>query len=316
MSSKSTPAELIERHRKRLRRMVQVRMDARLQGRLDPSDVLQDVYLEAHRRFPDFDPELMPPFLWLRMITGQKLIDLHRHHFDVEKWSILRERPKQAAYPAASSKSLAAELIGNLSSVSRALIRAEMKDRIDKTLKKMSETDREVLSLRHFEQLSNAEGGWQRRATRRNEERRGTSVVSPLTQSGQHKLDEYFDSVRSVERRIGAIRFCQKRATLEKAGVRASRRKVSETPPIEIKTPEGDKRSEYMQVMCDLNVLALQSDTTRVCTYIGSTPNGVSYPELGVNDQHHSQPITTIIRKRSRRSPRSLHSISRNSHTW
>jgi hypothetical protein len=51
----------------------------------------------------------------------------------------------------------------------------------------------------------------------------------------------------------------------------------------------GDKRSEYMQVMCDLNVLAFQTDTTRVSTYIGSTPNGVSYPELGFNDAHHSQ---------------------------
>ncbi|HPE37613.1 MAG TPA: AAA family ATPase, partial [Spirochaetales bacterium] len=59
--------------------------------------------------------------------------------------------------------------------------------------------------------------------------------------------------------------------------------------PIEIKIPEGDKRSEYMQVMCDLNVLAFQTDATRVCTYIGSTPNGVSYPELGFNNQHHSQ---------------------------
>ena len=58
---------------------------------------------------------------------------------------------------------------------------------------------------------------------------------------------------------------------------------------IEVKIPEGDKRSEYMQVMCDLNVLAFQTDTTRVSTYIGSTPNGASYPELGFNDQHHSQ---------------------------
>jgi len=61
-----------------------------------------------------------------------------------------------------------------------------------------------------------------------------------------------------------------------------------DSPPIEIKIPEGDKRSEYMQVMCDLNVLAFQTDTTRVSTYIGSTPNGVSYPELGFSDMHHA----------------------------
>jgi hypothetical protein len=110
-----------------------------------------------------------------------------------------------------------------------------------------------------------------------------------LPRDDQHKLDEYLDGVRSVERRIAAIEYRQKEAALESAGVRASKRHASDSPPIEIKIPEGDKRSEYMQVMCDLNVLAFQTDTTRVSTYIGSTPNGVSYPELGFKDEHHSQ---------------------------
>ena len=109
-----------------------------------------------------------------------------------------------------------------------------------------------------------------------------------LPVSDQRKLDEYLDSVRSVERRIAALEYRRKDAALEKAGVRASKRHASDSPPIEIRIPEGDKRSEYMQVMCDLNVLAFQTDTTRVSTYIGSTPNGASYPELGFNDQHHS----------------------------
>src|SRR6476469_5927093 len=110
-----------------------------------------------------------------------------------------------------------------------------------------------------------------------------------LPVADQRKLDEYLDSVRSVERRIAAIESRQKEAALEKAGVRSSKRQDPDSPLIEIKIPEGDKRSEYMQVMCDLAVLACQTDTTRVCTYIGSTPNGVSYPELGFNDHHHSQ---------------------------
>src|SRR6476620_6628289 len=110
-----------------------------------------------------------------------------------------------------------------------------------------------------------------------------------LPQDDQHKLDEYLDSVRAVERRIAAIEFRQKEAALEKAGVSVTKRNASDSPPIEVKIPEGDKRSEYMQVMCDLNVLAFQTDTTRVSTYIGSTPNGVSYPELGFTDKHHSQ---------------------------
>lgn len=109
-----------------------------------------------------------------------------------------------------------------------------------------------------------------------------------LPVSDQRKLDEYLDSVRSVERRIAAIEYRQKDAALEKAGVSASKRQASDSPPIEIRIPEGEKRSEYMQVMCDLNILAFQTDTTRVSTYIGSTPNGASYPELGFNDQHHS----------------------------
>jgi hypothetical protein len=109
-----------------------------------------------------------------------------------------------------------------------------------------------------------------------------------LPASDQQKLDEYLDSVRSVERRIAAIEYRHKEAALEKAGLGSSKRYASDSPPIEIRIPEGEKRSEYMQVMCDLNVLAFQSDTTRVSTYIGSTPNGASYPELGFNDQHHS----------------------------
>jgi hypothetical protein len=109
-----------------------------------------------------------------------------------------------------------------------------------------------------------------------------------LSVADRRKLDEYLDSVRSVERRIAAIQARQLEATKSNAGLRENTRVIPDSAPIEIKMPEGDKRSEYMRVMCDLNVLAFQTDTTRVSTYIGSTPNGVSYPELGFTDQHHS----------------------------
>ena len=138
-----------------------------------------------------------------------------------------------------------------------------------------------------------------------------------LSPTDQQKLDEYLDSVRSVERRIAAIELRQKEAALEKAGVRSSRRHESDSPPIEIKIPEGDKRSEYMQVMCDLNVLAFQTDTTRVCTYIGSTPNGVSYPELGFNGPSTIRRLTTTTSlRRSGRWPPSRRSTSNSSPTW
>lgn len=110
-----------------------------------------------------------------------------------------------------------------------------------------------------------------------------------LAKTDQQKLDEYLDSVRAVERRIAAIELRQQEAAREKAGVASTKRGTGDSPPIEIKIPEGEKRSDYMKVMCDLTVLAFQTDTTRVSTYIGSTPNGVSYPELGFTDKHHSQ---------------------------
>ena len=110
-----------------------------------------------------------------------------------------------------------------------------------------------------------------------------------LAGTDQQKLDEYLDSVRSVERRIAAIESRQQEAALEKVGLRPSKRHATDSAPIEVKIPEGDKRSDYMKVMCDLTVLAFQTDTTRVSTYVGSRPNGASYPELGFSDQHHSQ---------------------------
>jgi len=110
-----------------------------------------------------------------------------------------------------------------------------------------------------------------------------------LSRGDQHKLDEYLDGVRALERRIAAMEFRRLEAAKEASGAAAPKRAAADSPPIEVTIPEGAKRSEYMQVMCDLTVLAFQTDLTRVSTYIGSTPNGVSYPELGFSDEHHSQ---------------------------
>jgi hypothetical protein len=110
-----------------------------------------------------------------------------------------------------------------------------------------------------------------------------------LSQTDRQKLDEYLDGVRALERRIAALEVRRKEAAEEASGQAPSKRGPNDSPPIGITIPEGAKRSEYMDVMCDLTVLAFQTDLTRVSTYIGSTPNGVSYPELGFSDQHHSQ---------------------------
>jgi RNA polymerase sigma-70 factor (ECF subfamily) len=151
--------ELFSRYRQRLQQMVRLRMDLRLQGRFDPSDVLQEVYLDFARRLPEYtdDPKL-PFFLWLRFLTAQRLVDLHRQHLGAAMRDASLEVPLyRGALPQASSVSLAAQLLGRLTTASQAAIRAETQMRVQQALNNMDPLDREVLALRHFEMLSNEE---------------------------------------------------------------------------------------------------------------------------------------------------------------
>jgi RNA polymerase sigma-70 factor (ECF subfamily) len=152
-------ADLFDLYKARLRHMVRLRLDRRLAGRLDASDVLQEAYLEADRRFADYlrDPSI-PVFLWFRLVTGQKLTDLHRHHLGAKMRDAGMEVSlHRGAWPQASSVSLAELLLGRLTSPTRAARRAEMQLRLQEVLNRMDPIDREVLVLRHFEELSNAE---------------------------------------------------------------------------------------------------------------------------------------------------------------
>jgi RNA polymerase sigma-70 factor (ECF subfamily) len=151
--------QLLETHRKRLRRMVRLRLDPRLQGRIDPSDVIQETYLEAAERLAEYlrDPK-MPFFLWLRFLTGQKLLELRRRHLGTKARDAARELSiYQGAMPEASSACLAAQLLGKRTAPLEAAIRAEMKLRLQEALNGMEPMDREVLALRHFEQFNNVE---------------------------------------------------------------------------------------------------------------------------------------------------------------
>ena len=151
--------DLFTRHRARLRRMVQVRMDPRLQKRLDPSDVLQEAYLEASRSLAAYlrNPS-MPFFLWLRLVTGRKLLALHRRHLGAGQRAAGREVPlDRDDLPQADSENLALQLLDRLTSPSEAAMRAELQARVQEALERMEPLDREVLALRHFEQLTNAE---------------------------------------------------------------------------------------------------------------------------------------------------------------
>jgi len=153
-------AALFDVQRERLRRLVRLRLDRRLSGRIDTDDVLQDAYVEARRRLADYarDSQGMPFHLWLRLVTGQKLTDLHRHHLGAQARDAGMEVSlHRGAFPQASSVSLAAQLLGKMTSASLAAIRAEHKLILQEALNGMDAIDREVLTLRHFEHLSNDE---------------------------------------------------------------------------------------------------------------------------------------------------------------
>ena len=151
--------ELFARHRARLRRMVELRLDGRLQARVDPSDVIQEAYLEVAGRLADYlrDPKL-PFFLWLRLVVGEQLVNLHRRHVGAQMRDPRREVALfRDALPQASSAALAAQLLGKITSPSEAAVRAERLLRLQEAVNGLDPLDREVLALRHFEQLSRAE---------------------------------------------------------------------------------------------------------------------------------------------------------------
>jgi RNA polymerase sigma-70 factor (ECF subfamily) len=152
-------AGLFARYRDRLRRMVKLRLDRRLQGRIDPSGVLQEAYLDVARRAAAYAANpTMPFFLWLRFLTGQRLLLVHRQHLGAKMRDAGQEVSLyRGALPQASSVSLAAQLLGRMTSPSLAAVRAEMQLKLQEALNSMDPLDREVLTLRHFEELSNSE---------------------------------------------------------------------------------------------------------------------------------------------------------------
>jgi RNA polymerase sigma-70 factor, ECF subfamily len=160
VGDESALAALFDGHRERLRRMIRLRLDRRLSGRVDSSDVLQEAYLDARKRLAEYarDPAALPFHLWLRLVAGQKLTDVHRAHLGTQMRDAGREVSlHRGPFPQASSISLAAQLLGRLTSASKAAIRAEHKLIVQEALNGMDAIDREVLTLRHFEHLSNDE---------------------------------------------------------------------------------------------------------------------------------------------------------------
>jgi len=152
-------ADLFTEHRSRLRAMVRLRIDRRLKARLDPSDILQEAFLEASEKLDEYvkNPS-MPVFIWLRWLTARKLVDFHRHHLGARKRSPAREVSIERGWgPPSQTWAMAERLLGRELSPSQAAVKAETQARIEKALEQLDEVDREVLALRHFERLSSRE---------------------------------------------------------------------------------------------------------------------------------------------------------------
>lgn len=150
---------IFQRHRERLLRMVKIRLDRRLQARIDASDVVQDAYVDVMMRLQEYlqNPKI-PLFLWLRLVVGDRLLKLHREHLGTQMRDVGREVSLyRDALPAASSAALAAQLLGKHTSPTQAAVRAERMLRLQEALNCLEPIDREILSLRHFEELTRSE---------------------------------------------------------------------------------------------------------------------------------------------------------------
>jgi RNA polymerase sigma-70 factor (ECF subfamily) len=151
--------QLLDRHRRALRRLVELRLDRKIQGRIDVSDVVQDVLVEANRRLPQYlDKPAMSFHLWVRQIAKDRIIDAHRRHRGSAKRSVDREQ--SLAVPAASDRStfdLIAQLHDPSLTPAAAATRHELAQRVESALGQLSDQDGEIIIMRHYEQLSNME---------------------------------------------------------------------------------------------------------------------------------------------------------------
>lgn len=152
-------AEVFSHYRERLRRIVRFRVDYRLAGRISDSDVLQETFIAAAKRLEHFGQQKeMPAFLWLRLLAQQQLVDLHRQHLQAEMRDVRKEVTLAHHAPSPhTSMAIAAQLVGKMTAISEVVARAERIERLEATLNSMDEIDREVIALRHFEELSNVE---------------------------------------------------------------------------------------------------------------------------------------------------------------
>jgi RNA polymerase sigma-70 factor (ECF subfamily) len=140
---------LLARYRSELRDFVECHLDRRLRARVDPSDVVQDTQLEAVRRMDDFLAKQPMPFrLWLWKKAMDRLLNLRRDHLRAR-----RSVAKEEVFPDRSSLLLARPLLARSPSPSRVLQRKETAERVSRAVGLLADADREILLLRHAEDL-------------------------------------------------------------------------------------------------------------------------------------------------------------------
>lgn len=149
----------LEKYRDRLSRMIELRMDPRLRGRVDTGDVLQEAAIEIYQRLPEYRAKPDVPFyVWVRFLVIQKLAQIRRHHLGAQKRDARKEVSLQAKVSMAASTAILADtLIQSGDSPSQEFMRHERRHMVVEILESLSELDRETLALRHLEGLTNQE---------------------------------------------------------------------------------------------------------------------------------------------------------------
>jgi len=150
--------QLLERHRQAVRRLIDLRMDQMLKRRVDASDIVQEVMIDANRRLQDYLKNPVMPFhLWLRQMAKDRLIDAHRRHRQTARRSMDREQPLATAAGDPSSVNLLAELSDQELTPAAAATWNELQRRFEYACGQLDERDQEIVVMRHFEHLSNSE---------------------------------------------------------------------------------------------------------------------------------------------------------------
>lgn len=183
----SALAKIFDMYRDRLRRMITMRLNPRLRSRLNPSDVLQESFFDVRRRFSEYaENRKFSVYFWLRNIASNRLNKLHRHHLGAQLRDARREISFDADLTSVSNVYLASQLASSSTSVGQQLVQVEVQNRLEKALAEMELKDREVIALRHFEELSTEE----------------TAGILGLTRSGV--LKRYTRALRKLREAIGS----------------------------------------------------------------------------------------------------------------